>query len=519
MLRAVLVGFLSSLPNERAFDEPFKALLRQLGFYDIHLLHGAFEFGKDFIAKKDTAPGPEQWVFQTKAGNIGKSEWQGIRNQLEEIRTNTIGHPNLDPDQPPIPVLVFTGRLVGQAATSAQQYNEWLEKTAQPKVEHWNGDRLLDLFLDPASAFVETSADGELLGLVGDIDADRCGDRRIEQFSRRWMTEDTDGFGASTLEAAVVSARLAQNGRLDLACLSALALLRGIWWTAHHANVPADRMADAAAAAREIFALHAEALWQTCTEDHLDPLYFINVHQEPTAFATYPVRCARLVELLGLLALLRRSEGDTAADDAITDYLAKFMTGQPGVRHLLSDHWAASLIPAVLAIAPRHPDLAHDILRDLAKWVGDQQEHGLGLAAPWAEPIEEIERVVGASLEHITHDHRRVSYLGTVLLDLAAILDLADLYEDIKADLRAVDACLAFVHAKDTAGHADLYGADARRELDVQYRPQLEHPVAPHHIKPVSHRAVREDQPWDLLAIQSVVRDRHFLNAIRSLAA
>lgn len=67
-----------------------------------------------------------------------------------------------------------------------------------------------------------------------------------------------------------------------------------------------------------------------------------------------------------------------------------------------------------------------------------------------------------------------------MLLDLTAILDMPDLYEDIEADLRAVDACLVFMHAKDTAGHADLRGFDARRELDVQYRPRLEHPVAPH---------------------------------------
>ena len=300
MLRAVLADFLSSLPDERAFDEPFKALLRQRGFYDIHLLHGAFEFGKDFIAKKDTAGSPQQWVFQTKAGNIGKSDWQGIRSQLEEIRTNSLGHPNLDKNCPPVPVLVFTGRLVGQAPTSAQQYNEWLQANSQPKVEFWNGDRLLDLFQDPASAFVENSADGELLGLIGDIDAGRCDDRRVKKFSRRWMTSDADGFGASTLEAAVVAARLAQQDRLDLACISALSLLRGVWWTAHTSNLASDSIEAVAAAAREIFAQHAEALWRTCDENHLDSLYFINAHLEQTGFVTYPVRCARLVELLGL---------------------------------------------------------------------------------------------------------------------------------------------------------------------------------------------------------------------------
>lgn len=58
MLANVVESYLDSL-EEREFDAPFMALLRALGFWDIHLLHGPFEFGKDFIAKGNTK---EVWL-------------------------------------------------------------------------------------------------------------------------------------------------------------------------------------------------------------------------------------------------------------------------------------------------------------------------------------------------------------------------------------------------------------------------------------------------------------------------
>jgi len=70
MLANVVGSYLDNL-EEREFDVPFMALLRALGFWDIHLLHGPFEFGKDFIAKGNHEGKPSQFAFQTKAGDIG----------------------------------------------------------------------------------------------------------------------------------------------------------------------------------------------------------------------------------------------------------------------------------------------------------------------------------------------------------------------------------------------------------------------------------------------------------------
>lgn len=95
MLANVVGSYLDSL-EEREFDTPFMALLRAQGFWDIHLLHGPFEFGKDFIGKANYEGTPSQFAFQTKAGDINLSDWSACRGQIDNLRTNSLAHPNFD---------------------------------------------------------------------------------------------------------------------------------------------------------------------------------------------------------------------------------------------------------------------------------------------------------------------------------------------------------------------------------------------------------------------------------------
>ena len=89
------------------------ALLRLQGFTDTHLLHGAFEFGKAFIAKCIKDDKLYQYTFQTKAGNINLAAWGGCRMQIDMLRTNSVAHPNFDKSFPRRARFVITGRLVG----------------------------------------------------------------------------------------------------------------------------------------------------------------------------------------------------------------------------------------------------------------------------------------------------------------------------------------------------------------------------------------------------------------------
>src|SRR5687767_8521422 len=106
MLRSVVESYLDSL-IEREFDAPLLAMLASRGFYDIHLTHGVFEFGKDVIAKRRSSePGAvEQYAIQSKGGNIGLGDWRLIRPQVEEAHDNNLSHPNFDTTLPRVAVL------------------------------------------------------------------------------------------------------------------------------------------------------------------------------------------------------------------------------------------------------------------------------------------------------------------------------------------------------------------------------------------------------------------------------
>jgi hypothetical protein len=93
MLSDVIGCYLDSL-EEREFDAPFIALLRALGYWDIHFLHGSFEFGKDFIAKAEVEGVATQFAFQTKAGDINLKAWNV--QTLRLIRRST----RLCPERP-----------------------------------------------------------------------------------------------------------------------------------------------------------------------------------------------------------------------------------------------------------------------------------------------------------------------------------------------------------------------------------------------------------------------------------
>lgn len=119
MLENVVANFLDTV-GERKFDSPLIALLRSLGFYDIHLIHGSYEFGKDVVAKREDDGTLRQYALQSKAGNVSLGDWTAMKGQLDLLRTSELAHPAFDRELPRVGVLVLTGRLVGAAPIEAQ---------------------------------------------------------------------------------------------------------------------------------------------------------------------------------------------------------------------------------------------------------------------------------------------------------------------------------------------------------------------------------------------------------------
>src|SRR5438270_10616819 len=115
------------------------ALLRAEGYTEVRLVHGQVEFGKDVIAQKEG----EQWVFQSKAGDLTLTEFRPVRDQLYDLRMSDLSAPGFNAELPRRAVLVQTGRMTGQAPVAAQEYEQQCIVRGETPIEFWNRDTLL----------------------------------------------------------------------------------------------------------------------------------------------------------------------------------------------------------------------------------------------------------------------------------------------------------------------------------------------------------------------------------------
>jgi len=523
MLANVVGSYLDSL-EEREFDTPFMALLRAQGFWDIHLLHGPFEFGKDFIAKANYEGTPSQFAFQTKAGDINLSDWSACRGQIDNLRTNSLAHPNFDRQLPRQAVFVTTGRLVGGAALAAQDYAEHLKTLGETGFVTWDKEKLVDLISASPGAALASDSHGALLTLLGAIDQKRVHELEIEGFSRRWLNWGNPlPLYKSALEAAVIANRLRRTERLDLACFAGLCLIRASWASTHATEPPDIASTVVADTGRSLFLHYASDLFSRCTENTFDPVTLIQNHEPSAPHITYPIRCLRLVEIIGLLGLLH-AEQRVLSPKKMVDFLLQFFQANPGASHPISDRWAVSLIPPLLLLVRAgYRAEVRGILENVIRWICDRYESGnLGLADSQASPAEEVAYLFGGAFEHITFPRRSASYTATVVLDLASMFEMNELFELAINEFLAVHAVLPVIEVGDVSNQYVLGGEDIRYEPNMEYSvtwtPMDGWKVAPHHKRaPGAYYLQRIGRPWDHLAISAVLRDRHFLPTCRKI--
>lgn len=509
MLSDAVDAFLNSV-SERAFDEPLLAILRAQGFERVHLIHGQREFGKDVIGQRDEV----QWVWQSKAGDIGQSDWRAIAGQLDELRLTNLGHGAFDTDLSRRPVLVTTGRLVGNAPDLFRDYNERARAKGEPELDLWDRDILLGFLAGNTDALLRGSMDGQLLATLGSIDAREASMQSLELFSRRWITWELDRLsGLGVIEAALLCDRLADKDQIDLACHLALCLVRGAW-AAGAGDALAAPVAEAAA---KLFDAYATDLWDQCGDDLLDPDFV--AASGHSAWVSYPVRCTRIAELVGLRSLLLRPNSQGQASE-MASWLSRFVEAQPGAAHPISDQYAVSLVPTALALAGDDPEIARKFLTAATVWLCDAHERDrLGLASFNANALEETERLLGSSLESVELERRRDSWIATALLDLVAVLGFEDLYSDVYNDLQAVGIYPRTLRLKEGPDEFDRAGMGNRLDPNVDFSSSLEdQPVAPHHTDESGLGLCGQGRAWDLLAISSALRDRSFFCALTAMA-
>ena len=548
MLRDVVAGFLDTV-TEREFDAPLLALLAARGFTDIHFIHGGFEFGKDVIAKGpkppdgDTGTGDpatwttHQYAIQSKAGALNLAAWREIRAQIDEARLYGLAHPSFSRALPRAAVLLTTGRLIGGAAVQAEDYRATERSDGRPGFEVWDRETLLDWLTTSPEAGLAGTSDGPVLALAGAIDVGQVILADLERRARAWLPPVPGTLAAATdppgepaarqrraaIEAAVLGNRLRLSGRLDQATYTALLLLRATWChTLNSGTDAAEPRSPAAAAAIRMFAGYAAELLDQAEPVAKDPRALLDA-VTPTAFAhvSYPVACARLAEILGLLGLLADGAMPNATatlhlnPDRIARTVQDLLEHQPGCAHPVSDAYAVSLIAPVLLTARHAPDTARRYLTSTAVWVADRYDPdhgGIGLAATAADPATEVAYLLGAPYEHGPAP-RPGSYLATVITDLTAIIPgCADLYMDMVNEFLAAGADPWLLQA-------DEHRAQWRPGTGATLTPNIIYtePLPSNGIAAAHHRAEPPPVPaWDALALTSITRDRHIPAILRA---
>lgn len=517
MLADAIGEFLDGV-TEREFDEPLLALLRARGFTDIHFLHGSYEFGKDVIAKRVVEGQLTQFVIQSKAGDLNQSGWQSIVGQIDLLKNNTVAHPNFDAALPRRAVLVMTGRLVGGGLTVAQNYEERSVARGEPPLEIWDRERLQEFLIGAPDALLVGSVTGPLLGVLAAINDRKITDAEVERLTASWMRTGETPTHAAALEAALVASRLAHTGRKDLAALTGLGLVRSVWASVHGTEAPPTAALEMAEYGRQLFLVYAKETWDEAQGIEAEGLNGLNA--AGGHYSTYRVLALRIVEMFGLLAL-----ADAEFTKPVVEWLRRFFETNPGASQPISDRWAVSLIPATIVLNAFDRTATDDLLRRVTRWTCDYYDRdGLGLAAADAEPQQEVDYLLGGAFEHITLPRRKLSYIATVVLDLAAALGQSAAYDDARNDLLAVDAGPGVPIPRDDVDQYKVAGADVPLNTAPTYADEWQQgddwQMASHHrVALTDYYLGRIGRPWDQLAVSAVTRDRHWVAAIRALAA
>lgn len=511
MLHVVVKNFLNSL-SEREFDAPLLAILASQGFYDIHFIHGGFEFGKDVIAKKQDSETGEvrQYAIQSKAGDINLAAWREIRPQIEECEYNTRSHPSFDESLPRVAVLATTGRLKGGAAIDAQEFREKCQNRGLADFELWDHQTILDwLCQDPSLGLTTGNVQDELIAIVSKVRNGSITEPDLERFSRSWLSSSrsAESRRQASIEASIICNLLRGEQRLDLAAFVSLHLLRADQEFASHQSGSCSAGSESAI---RLFSHYVEEILNQSDELIEDPAKFATAIITPNAIATYPVACCRIMELFGLLALV-------AADDTVKERaetaVTKLCSMHPGCARPPADLFAESLIPTVITLARVDRGQAAAYLRSVSMWLLDRHdpEHdGMGLGSLDEDEETAVERLLGGALECTQLVRRTSSYIATVLLDLLIVLRLEGLYEAVRENLAALQITPVITAADESKAAWRRGGAEVFPHPSIEYPPWA---VA----RPTHHARLAPLPPAKTLLLSAVCRSRHYTSAIISL--
>lgn len=523
-LADAVAGYVTSL-TERELDAPLTALLRSRGFTHVHLLHGSYEFGKDFIARRAEGGLEYQYCIQSKAGDLNASLWRGVRTQVDLMRTSNVGHPAFDLGLPRRLVVVTNGRLVGSASSEFQDYNSYHRGRGEEVATLWDIDALAPMFHEILIEGVPVRDRSRTLELLGQLGRGRGSRGVVSEYAKHWYAPGIDEKAAwgHVLTCAMLSKEAANAAREDLAGQLAFHLLRATW------EVESPDRNQRRAVARQIFADIARDFFNQFGGATGDDIVNSTLSSSSglSAFVTHPVRVGRFCELLALSGLLStlcpfaNSSGSFATEllglpdpDQVADLLDAVIQATPALSHPIADDHGFTLLATCLFLHVTGRDV-EPVLREAAIWVLDWIEFGDGLAAADSDPEEQVRQLLGTPYKPLRRNPRKASYLLTILLDLARALGCEELYESLVSDVDAVGAYPTIVVGH-PPGPAKLI---ARLSYRVDGESASGSPVAAHYSEGADAMlSSKADEFFDVLATWATLRDRHIPAVLQAIA-
>jgi hypothetical protein len=144
------------------------------------------------------------------------------------------------------------------------------------------------------------------------------------------------------------------------------------------------------------------------------------------------------------------------------------------------------------------------------------------LAHVHATAAEETAYFLGSPFDFIELRRRNESLAASIILDLACVLELAELYDIARNEFLAVEIVLPVIEVRDDQGqyclHIGSYTYEPNMPYEEQWSPVEGWRNAPHHSRGMDvHYPESVGTPWDQLAMSCVLRDRFFVRSWRRL--
>jgi len=502
MLKNVIENYLLSI-KEVQFFVPFQGLLEGMEYYDIHLIHGPSEFGKDFIAKKDQDGETVQYCFQIKVGDVTFGKFTSeIKPQLLEIITNKISHPNFDTSISREIIFVTTGKIKPPATISFQEFNHFIDETFSLKpIITWEQKKLLTDFMKIGiEPFFELHNSPEFVSRFFDFFSKI---KKGYEFSSFDIVSYTDYW--LTLDLSLKENRL--QVLFESYFFSKLFYENGD----HFNSVLILTSLGRVLIKEQLFDVYSDMLINSITYTIREFLIVISqkTDEERKSYLVgnglfslllYPCICLQTLELLALYILLSNEIGESLKSNFL-EYLNEKGSSRP-----ISDNFGTSImLIALVLIKLDETEILKKYLVNVTVWLCDRYEQN-GIAPIGYKRDEEYEQIISEHLSGLTFHERKTCFIAAIILDICVYLGDEELYSDIANDFRAVEIIPEYYHVNESN---QLFNYDnVVTQTDHEFSLELKSNFA----KYISYREEKKIEFSDkqALLLMFLLRDRYF---------